>query len=74
MARYVYFLFAGVFPIVNLTLIVHAFCLLRAQIAKEISHVGAEEAIIADTCRMGHVFKGIVPKWRIIYINCVLGM
>ena len=74
MARYVFFLFAGVFPIVNLTRNVHAFCLLRARIVKEISHVGAEEALMADTCRMGLVFKGILPKWRIIYINCVLGM
>jgi hypothetical protein len=38
------------------------------------SHVGAEEAHMADTCRMGLVFKGILPKWRIIYINGVLGM
>ena len=62
------------FPIVNFTRNVHAFCLLRARIVKEMSHVGAEEVHMADTCRMGLVFKGILPKWRIMYINCVLGM
>ena len=74
MARYVYFLFAGVFPIVNLTCNVHAFCLLRTRIVKEMSHVGGKEALMADTCRMGLVFKGILPKWRIIDSNCVLGI
>ena len=62
MARYVYFLFAAVFPIVNLTRNVHAFCLLRVRIVKEISHVGTEEALVADTCRMGLVCKGISQK------------
>ena len=62
MARYVYFLFAFVFLIVNSTRNVHTFCLPRARIVKEISYVGAEEALVADTCRMGLVFKGIVPK------------
>ena len=62
MARYVYFLFAAVFPIVNLTRNVHAFCLLRVRIVKEISHVGTEEALAADSCRMGLVCKGILQK------------
>ena len=74
MARYVYFLFAAVFPIVNLTRNVHAFCLLRARIVKEFSHAGGEEVLVADTCRMGLVFEGILPKLRIMYNNCVLGM
>ena len=56
MARYVYFLFADVFPIANLTRNVHAFCLLRVRVVKQISHVGTEEALVADTCRMGRVF------------------
>ena len=38
------------------------------------SHVGTEEALVADSCRMGLVCKGILQKWRIIYINCMLGM
>ena len=50
------------FPIVNFTRNVHALCLLRARIVKEMSHVVAEEAHMADTCRMGLVFKGILPK------------
>ena len=58
MARYVYFLFAAVFPIANLTRNVHVFCLLRVRIVKEISHVGTEEALAADSCRVGLVFKG----------------
>ena len=62
MARYAYFLFAAVFPIANLTRNVHVFCLLRARIVKEMSHVGAKEAHMADACRMGLVFKGILPK------------
>ena len=62
MARYVYFLFAAVFPIANLTRNVHAFCLLRVRIVKEISHVGTEEALVADSCRMGLVRKGILQK------------
>ena len=62
MARYVYFLFAAVFPIANLTRNVHAFCLLRVRIVKEISHVGTEEALVADSCRMGLVCKGILQK------------
>jgi hypothetical protein len=51
-ARYVFFLFAGVFPIVNLTRNVHAFCPLRARIVKEVSHVGAGEMLLADTYRI----------------------
>ena len=62
MAGYVCFLFAAVFPIVNLTRNVHAFCLLRVRIVKEISHVGTEEALVADSCRVGLVFKGILQK------------
>ena len=73
-ARYVYFWFTVVLPIVNSTRNVHAFCLLRAQIVKKISRVGADEALMADICRMGLVFKEIVLKSRIIYIHYVLRM
>ena len=72
MARYVYFWFAVVFPIVNSTRNVHTLCLLWARIVKEISHAGAEEALMADACCMGLEFKEIMLKSCIIFINCVL--
>ena len=62
MARYVYFVFAAEFPIVNLTRNMHAFCLLRARSVKAIDHVRAEEELMADTFHVELLVKIIVPK------------